>query len=95
MCAAGATLAFVNMSRTHGCVFPYQRCLYCTVLSCGEDLNSNMLCAGVLQTQRPQRDGRAHVHATSDVQEDQEADRGPAEVRRHAHCRRGGHQSGI
>ena len=36
---------------------------------------------GLLQTQRPQRDGRAHVHPAADVQEDQAAGRSAAEVR--------------
>lgn len=39
------------------------------------------LCAGVLPPDGPQRDGRAHVHTAADVQADQEAEAGPAEVR--------------
>ena len=51
--------------------------------------------AGVLQAERPQRDGRAHVHPAAHVQAGQEAEGRAAEVRRAAHRRGRRHQAGV
>lgn len=51
--------------------------------------------AGVLQAQRAQRDGRAHVHAAPDVQTDPEAEAGAAEIRRAPDFTGGGKSAGV
>lgn len=53
------------------------------------------VCAGVLPPNGSQRDGRADVHPAADVQTDQEAEAGAAEIRREADCRGSCEQAGV
>ena len=53
------------------------------------------MCAGVLPPDGSQRDGRADVHSAADVQTDQEAEAGSAEICRETDRRGSSEPTGV